>query len=556
MISHDPLPPAVNHRPTPESPSLTGTEINRREFMKLSGAAVAAGAAVATGAAGLGCASLGGRRAQIDSHERELVLLAIDEAISAGADYADARVSRHWFESVSTREQQVTGASSRQSYGLGVRALVGGAWGFSATAILTRQSVAAAAREASAIAAANDRIAPSTVDLAPVKPYRNVSWITPHRIDPFDIPLEEKAELLMSVNAQALKVERVKFVSSSVLSVKEERLVATSEGSLIQQTFIRLSPNLNFTAISSDGSDFQTRGAVVEPAARGWEYVLDADLPGNAARWAEEAAMKLSAATVEPGQWDLILHPSHLWLTIHESIGHPTELDRALGYEANYAGTSFLAPPAKVLNKTRLGGDLMNFVGNRTEEGGCATVGWDDEGVPAESWPIIKDGIFVDYQTTREQAAWISDLTGVTRSHGCSYGQTWSQIPFQRMPNVSLMPGREDLSEADVIAATDRGILVEGRGSYSIDQQRYNFQFGGQVFWEIRNGRKHRMLRDVAYVGRTPDFWNSMEVIGGRQTYFLGASFGDAKGQPIQSNAVSHGCPIALFRDVNIINTA
>jgi TldD protein len=264
----------------------------------------------------------------------------------------------------------------------------------------------------------------------------------------------------------------------------------------------------------------------------------------------------LSATPVEAGTWDLILHPSNLWLTIHESIAHPTELDRTLGYEANYAGTSFIFPPEQMLNDLRLGQGLMTFMGNRTEEGGCATIGWDDEGVPATSWLIIEDGIFVNYQTTREQVAWIAEETGVNHSLGCAYGMNWASIPFQRMPNVSLMPAEQDLSEDDVIAATDHGIMVEGRGSYSIDQQRYNFQFAGQVFWEIRDGKKYRMLRDVAYQGRTPEFWNSMSMIGGPSTYYLGATFGDAKGQPGQSNAVSHGCPTALFRDVNILNTA
>jgi TldD protein len=265
----------------------------------------------------------------------------------------------------------------------------------------------------------------------------------------------------------------------------------------------------------------------------------------------------LSAKSVEPGTWDLVLHPSNLWLTIHESIAHPTELDRALGYEANYAGTSFLAPPHDVLNNFRYGPDFMQVLGNRTEPGGCATCGWDDEGVPAFEWPIIENGIFVNYQTTREQASWISEQTGMTRSQGCAYGQSWSDIPFQRMPNVSLLPNAaQDLSEDDVIARTDRGIMIEGRGSYSIDQQRYNAQFAGQVFWEIRNGRKVGMLRDVAYVFRTPEFWNSLAVIGGPQTYYLGSTFSDGKGQPGQSNAVSHGCPVSLFRGANIINTA
>jgi TldD protein len=285
----------------------------------------------------------------------------------------------------------------------------------------------------------------------------------------------------------------------------------------------------------------------------GWEYVTGLDVGAQARRCGAEAVEQLAAPPVEPGQWDLVLHPSHLWLTIHESIGHPTELDRALGYEANYAGTSFLAPPEKILGKLRLGPEIMQIEANRTEQGGCATCGWDDEAVPAEAWPLVRDGIVVDYQTTREQAASIARWSGVTRSHGCSYAQDWSKIPFQRMPNVSLQPGRDDLSEDDVLAAVDRGIFIAGNGSYSIDQQRYNFQFGGQSFWEIRGGKKTRMLREVAYVSRTPDFWSSLALLGGRRTYALGASFSDAKGQPVQLNAVSHGCPIAVFRNVTVL---
>ena len=251
-----------------------------------------------------------------------------------------------------------------------------------------------------------------------------------------------------------------------------------------------------------------------------------------------------------------MLHPSHLWLTIHESIGHPTELDRALGYEANYAGTSFLAPPSEVLNTFRYGPEFMHVEGERTSPGGMASIGWDDEGVPAQSWPMIENGLFVDYQTTRDQVDWISEYTGRTRSHGCSYASGWDEIQFQRMPNMNLLPNREeDLSEQDVLAAVDRGIYIEGRNSYSIDQQRYNFQFSGQVAWEVRGGKKVRMLRDVAYQARTPDFWNSMAVIGGPSTYYVGGSLNDGKGQPGQSNAVSHGCPIAVFRGVNVLNT-
>tara|TARA_X000000950_G_scaffold283140_1_gene383363 strand:+ start:382 stop:2046 length:1665 start_codon:yes stop_codon:yes gene_type:complete len=530
----------------PNSAALQ-TGLSRRDFMRLSALAAASGLVLP-------------RRPvaaqSITSTESELLSLAMDVARGEGADYADGRVIRTQFEAVGAREQMITQVQSTDSYGINVRALVGGSWGFAATQIFTRDAVANIAREAVAIARANNDVAPSTTVLAPVDIFHDADWVTPHSIDPFTIPIEDKAALLLRVNEEALRVNNIRFSSSGILSVKEERLLATTEGSVVRQTLMRINPSINITAISPDGSDFQSRSAVVEPAGRGYEYVMGLELAANAQGWAEEAAMKLDAPGVEPGKWDLVLHPSNLWLTIHESIGHPTELDRALGFEANYAGTSFIYPPEDVIGKLKMGPEFLQFEGNRTEFGGCATTGWDDEGVPAEAWPIIKDGIFVDYQTTREQAAWISQHTGIDRSHGCSYGQNWESMPFQRMPNVSMLPGEESLSEDDVIAATERGILVEGRGSYSIDQQRYNIQFGGQVFWEIRNGRKYQMLRDVAYVGRTPEFWNSLDVIGGAQTYFLGASFGDAKGQPIQVNAVSHGCPISLFRDIDIINTA
>jgi len=540
------IPIPINHRPSFQKAS---SAFSRRDFLKMTGGALAA----ATIANALPHKAT---YAAIGSTEKELLLYAIDVAKSAGAEYADGRVILTQFEAIGTREQKITQVRNTDSYGLNVRALVGGSWGFSATQEWTKEAIAQTAKEAVALAKANDAVAPSQSTLAPVDQFPDAHWVTPHTIDPFDVSLEEKAELLFKANTEALKTKNVQFVSSNIFSVKEHRLVATSEGSFIDQTFFRVSPSMNITAISPDGRDFQSRGSVVEPAGSGYEYVLGCDLVRNAPKWAEEAAMKLEAVSVDPGKWDLVVHPSNLWLTIHESIGHPTELDRTLGYEANYAGTSFLHPPEKVLGKTKLGPEFMQFVGNRTEVGGCATTGWDDEGVPAESWPIIKDGIFVDYQTTREQAAWIEEQTGIKRSHGCAYGQNWQSMPFQRMPNVSLLPGKENLSEEDVISATDHGVMVEGRGSYSIDQQRYNIQFAGQVFWEIKNGKKHRMLRDVAYVGRTPEFWNSLDVIGGKDTYFLGASFGDAKGQPMQVNAVSHGCPTTLFRDIDIINTA
>jgi len=533
--------------------------MQRRDFMK-AGAAVAGGFALngrMLAARSLFGPSVSRSRATIDPVLRELLLEAIDAATAAGASYADARTELVLRQSIRTREDHVAGAGESASEGVGVRAFVDGSWGFAATPEMTLEAVVRAARTATAVAQANAAVQRAPMTLAPVESYGDVAWTAPHEIDPFSVSVEEKADLLLRLNQVALKRSGVRFVSSGVSCYRTDKTLATSTGTVAAQRFMRVGPYMTITAVASDRSRFQSRGSVVEPSGYGYEYVLENMTPESVEVWADEAVGMLQADTVEAGDWDLVLHPTHLWLTIHESIGHPTELDRALGYEANYAGTSFLAPPSEVLNSFRYGPEFMNIEAERITAGGMASIGYDDEGVKAESWPLVQDGIFVDYQTTRGQASWISEYTGNERSHGCSYASGWDDIQFQRMPNINLEPNaHDDLSEEDVLAAVDRGIYVEGRNSYSIDQQRYNFQFSGQVAWEVKGGKKTRMLRDVAYQARTPDFWNSMAVIGGPQTYYVGGSLNDGKGQPGQSNAVSHGCPIAVFRDVNVLNTA
>ncbi len=481
-------------------------------------------------------------------------MLALDSARGAGASYADVRVSRAQTQSVGTREDRVTNLSDSDTMGFGVRVLVNGAWGFAASRELSRAEVQRVARTAVQQARANRRAMQRPVVLAPSTPVSDGRWASPARIDPFTIAVEDKVALLLRANAEAMRVSGARFVNSSLFFLKDERTYANTDGTFTVQTIVRTLPSMNVTAVGS--GDFQSRASdEVQAMSRGWEHVTEADLVGKAPMWAEQAVQKLTARSVDPGRYDLVLDPTHLWLTIHESIAHPTELDRAMGYEANYAGTSFLAPPRDVIGRFRYGQDIMNVQADRRQEGALASIGWDDEGVPADQWMIVERGLFKDYQTTREQAAWISDLTGVQRSHGCSYAQTWADVQFQRMPNVSLMPGEADTTVDDLIASVERGIYIKGRGAYSIDQQRYNFQFGGQVFWEIRNGRLGGMLRDVTYQARTPEFWNSMDMIGGPRSYFLGGSFNDGKGQPSQSNAVSHGCPAARFRNVAVINT-
>ena len=388
--------------------------------------------------------------------------------------------------------------------------------------------------------------------------FADVKWKGAYTQDPWDIPIEQKADLLLKANAAALKAKGVQFVFSGFFFVKDERNYANTDGSVITQDVVRSWPTMQITAISADRSDFQNRSNMVAPMARGWEYILSSDLVGNAPKWGEDAVAKLTAKPVDVGRYDLVLDPGNMWLTIHESIGHPTELDRAMGYEANYAGTSFVAPPEKMLGQLKYGPAIMNVQGDRTQPGGLSTIGYDDDGVKPDEFLIVKNGMFNDYQTTREQAPWLRwyyDKTGrPVRSHGCSHAQGWDNVQFQRMPNVSLLPGERDLSMNDLVAATDRGILIVGDGSFSIDQQRFNAQFGGQTFHEIKGGKIVGTLKDVAYQIRTPDFWNSMDMIGGRSSYQMGGSFFDGKGQP-QVNAVSHGSPPARFRGVNVINT-
>ena len=490
---------------------------------------------------------------------RALMDAALNAAKMAGATYADVRCSRQRQNFVFTREQQIQNVVDTDTVGLGVRVLVDGTWGFAATRLLTSDGAAAAAREAVAIARAS-RIARATpIEWLPAPAVQDGYWKSAFTQDPFDIPVEQKADLLIKANANAMKAKNVKYVFSGFFFVKDERNYANTDGTVTRQDVVRSWPTMQITAVSSDFTDFQNRSNMVAPMARGWEYVLTNDLVGNAQKWGEEAAAKLTGKPVEQGRYDLVLDPQNLWLTIHESIGHPTELDRAMGYEANYAGTSFIAPPEKMLGTLKYGPSLMNIQGDRSQEGGLSTIGWDDDGVKPDEFLIVKNGMFNDYQTTREQAPWLRwwyEKNGrPVRSHGCSYAQGWDNVQFQRMPNVSLMPGEKDLTMSDLIAATDRGILIQGDGSFSIDQQRYNAQFGGQLYHEIKGGKVVGVLKDVAYQIRTPDFWNSMDMIGGRRSYELGGSFFDGKGQPPQVNAVSHGSPPARFRNVNIINT-
>jgi TldD protein len=482
-------------------------------------------------------------------NKNALADISLNTARKLGVTYADIRINRYRNEFIATREQQVQNVSRGQNFGFGVRVLYKGTWGFASSRSVTPEDVRRITQQAVEIARANSAYQRKRISMVPVEKVVT-TWKNAYEKDPFAVSIDDKIQFLLSLNESAMKTPGVSFVNSTMGFVNEQKFYASTDGSRIEQYIIRVDPSFTVTAVNRANGDFQSRSSLGGPQGMGYEYMEKHDWKKEAQQAGEEAVMKLKAKAVEPGKYDLVLHPSHLWLTIHESVGHPTELDRSLWMEANYAGTSFLTPDK--IGTLQFASKIMNFVADRTQPAGLATVGYDDEGVPGQRWHLIKDGMFVDWQTTRD----LAPMIGHKKSYGCNHGDSWGSITFPRMPNVSLQPGADNTSLDDLIAGVEKGILIYGDGSYSIDQQRYNFQFGGQVFWEIKNGKRGEMLRDVAYQSRTTDFWNSCDGLGGEATYELGGTFSDGKGEPGQSNSVSHGCPVARFRQVNVLNTA
>jgi TldD protein len=497
---------------------------------------------------------------------KQLADAALNAATKRGATYVDVRIGRYLNQSISTREARVESIASTENYGAGIRVIADGAWGFMSIDQLTVDSIARAATDAVDVAKANARLQTEPVVLAPQKGLGEVSWRSPIKRNAFEVTLAEKVDHLLAANAAALKAGAM-FIDSQLFQINEQKYFASTDGSYIDQDIHRIWPTFTVTATDQKTGRFQTRNALSSPTGRGYEY-LSADpagkRPGITPRYfesydmiedaglaAEQARAKLTAKPVVAGQYDLVLDPTHLGLTIHESVGHATELDRVLGYEANYAGTSFATLDKWRSRNFQYGSPIVNFFADRTEPGTLGAVGFDDEGVPAKRWPLIKDGVLVDYQKTRDQA----HIVGQKEGDGCSYAQSWADVQFQRMPNVSLQPGREQLTVAELIKGVERGIYVMGRGSFSIDQQRYNFQFGGQLFYEIKNGELAGMLRDVAYQSNSQEFWNSCAAICDRRDFIHFGSFFDGKGQPSQLSAVSHGSSTTRFNKVNVLNT-
>ncbi|GHH55137.1 TldD/PmbA family protein [Streptomyces candidus] len=487
---------------------------------------------------------------------RALADAALARARALGAEHADFRLERVRSASWRLRDARPSGSSDSTDLGYAVRVVHGGAWGFASGVDLSMDAAARVAGQAVAMAKLSAKVIKAAgsderVELADEPVHEDRTWVSSYGINPFDVPGEDKSALLADWSARLLRADGVAHVDASLLTVQENKFYADTAGTVTTQQRVRLHPQLTAVAVDETSGGFDSMRTIAPPAGRGWEY-----LTGTGWDWDSELeqipsllAEKMRAPSVEAGTYDLVVDPSNLWLTIHESIGHATELDRALGYEAAYAGTSFAT--FDQLGKLAYGSSVMNVTGDRTVEHGLSTIGYDDEGVAAQSWDLVKDGTLVGYQLDRRMVR----LTGLGRSNGCAFADSPRHVPVQRMANVSLQPEPGGLSTEDLIGGVERGIYVVGDRSWSIDMQRFNFQFTGQRFFRIENGRLAGQLRDVAYQATTTDFWGSMEKVGGPQTYVLGGAFNCGKAQPGQVAAVSHGCPSALFRGVNILNT-
>ncbi len=486
---------------------------------------------------------------------RALADAALGRARELGASHADVRVHRLQTQGLRLRDGVVQSAGDDASIGLAVRVVVDGTWGFASHAELTPAVAASTCEQAVQVARALRRLNADPVALADEPVHgsleRPATWVSGYEVDPFAVPLGDKVALLGEYSQRLLAADGVDHVSASVLQVKEQTFYADLAGTATTQQRVRLHPLLEATTVDPGAGTFETMRTLAPPVARGWEYLSTGwDWNGELAEIPSLLAEKVKAPSVRPGPTDLVIDPSNLWLTIHESIGHATEYDRAIGYEAAYAGTSFATPDQ--LGTLRYGTDVMQVTADRTVSHGLASTGWDDDGVTAQDWDLVRDGTLVGYQLDRVFAPRL----GLGRSNGCSYADSPHHVPIQRMANVSLQPDPSaDTTTAELISRVQDGVFVVGDKSWSIDMQRYNFQFTGQRFFKITDGRLDGQLRDVAYQATTTEFWGSMEAVGGPSTWVLGGAFNCGKAQPGQVAAVSHGCPSALFRGVNVLNT-
>jgi TldD protein len=523
----------------------------RRDFVKTmaaSGVGLAASDLVAT----LMAQSPRGPKSKetvLQSKFKGLADIALGEAKKAGCSYADIRFTRNVNDSVSVRDRIVTnafgfgGAGFSESAGFGVRVVHGGVWGFASSPLTTEDEIRRIARTAVEVATASAVARKVPVQLAPTPAFTDY-WAVPIEVDPFTVPLDDRIAFLMKVNEAVLQNKGVFRVQSTMAFDFEWKYLATSEGSYIEQDVWRAAGG--FT-VSARGKTFKTRTFTIAPRTAGYENITGGRMLENAARIAAEAVEHANAPPVTAGLKDLLLSPSHAMLTIHEIIAHPTELDRVMGYEANYAGTSFIK--LADVGKLKYGSKLFNVTADRTIPGGMCTIGYDDDGVKTQEWPLVREGVLVGLQTNRETAHFMNEK----QSRGCTFATSWRNYPFLRMPNVHVDAGPPGSpTPEEIIADTKDGVLIEGRGSYSIDQQRYNGQFGGDAFWEVKNGKITRMVSDVTYNAITTDFWANLDAISGKDSWQMHGTTGDAKGQPVQINHPSHGSPTLRIRQIMV----
>ncbi len=504
------------------------------------------------------------------AQKKRLADVALNAAKAAGATYADVRIQRTLNQGIFTREKQVQNIANAESFGVGIRVLANGTWGFASTNDVTDAGLAKTAQQAVAIAKANSKVQKEPVQLAPQKGYGEASWKAPIEKNAFEVPIKEKVDLLLAANAAATD-NGASFVNSALFQVNEQKYFASTDGSYIDQDIHRIWPTFGITVVDRASGKFRSRQSLSVPMGMGYEYLTPKaadkiagpagsdvigyknsyDILEDATRAAKQTKLKLTCKSVVPGKYDLVLDPHHLGLTIHESVGHPTELDRVLGYEANFAGTSFATLEWRKKG-IPYGSKQVNIVADKLQANSLGAVGWDDEGVKTKQWNIIEQGKLVDYQKIRDQAG----IVGQTASDGCCYSQSWRDVQFQRMANISLKPSPTKMSVDELVSKVDKGIYIAGNGSFSIDQQRYNSQFGGQVFYAIEKGKITEMLEDVAYQTNTLEFWGSCAGSCDQSDYRFAGFFNDGKGQPSQSSAVSHGSATSRFTGVNVINTA
>jgi TldD protein len=483
---------------------------------------------------------------------RRLADAALSRARDFHVSHADFRLERIRYQDIRVRDGDLQGAHDTEDLGFAVRVLLNGAWGFASGVALTPEAAVQVTETAVRTAQIASAVTTRPVGLAPEPVYADAEWLSSYQIDPLSVPLSVKSELLAAWSGKLLDGVAVSHSRGLLRQVVENKFYADLAGTSTTQQRVRLQPEFEVHGTDERTGRFDTMRTLAPPVGRGWEYLVGdlRDWDRELAELPELLAEKLAAPSVEPGEYDLVIHPSNLWLTIHESIGHATELDRALGYEANYAGTSFATPDQ--LGTLRYGSSIMQVTGDRTTEHGLATIGYDDEGVQTQSWHIIRDGVLVGYQLDRPMA----HLMGLDRSNGCAYADSPGHVPIQRMANVSLQPAEDGPDTEQLISHVERGIYIVGDKSWSIDMQRHNFQFTGQRFYKIENGRLAGQLCDVAYQATTTEFWSSMEAVGGPGTWELGGAFNCGKAEPAQVASVSHGCPSALFRGVRVLNTA